>query len=68
MHRYRRKEIVEDGDAGGVGVSQGLVECIECDRTFSRQGDLKRHKCLMTRANHPRTARFSPMSDLRDVV
>ena len=46
MHRCRREEVVEDGAAGGVGVSYRQVECRECGRTFSIQGDLKRHKCL----------------------
>ena len=38
VRRCRREEVVEDGAAGGAGagVSQGLVECRECGRTFSR--------------------------------
>ena len=47
---YRREEIMEDSAAGGVGVSQGRVECRECGRTFSRSGDLKRHKCFDERS------------------
>ena len=53
VYRYRREEVVEDGTVGGVEISQGRVECRECGRTFSRQGDLKRHKCLDERSKPP---------------
>ena len=48
VHSCRREEVVEDDAAGvaGAWVSLGQVECRECGRTFSRQEDLKRHKCL----------------------
>ncbi len=78
VHRCRREEVVEDGAAGGtgvspvedgaaggIGVSPGRVECRECGRTFSRPGDLKRHKCLDERSKPVHEQR---VSDLQEMV
>jgi hypothetical protein len=46
VHKCSREEDLEEGTGGAAVVSQGCMECRECDRTFSRQGDLKRHKFL----------------------
>ena len=48
VDRYRSEELVEDDATGGMGahISLGQVEYRKFDRTFSKQGDLKRHKCL----------------------
>jgi hypothetical protein len=43
------EEDLEEGTGRAAVVSQGRVECRECSRTFSRQGDLKRHRCLHER-------------------
>jgi hypothetical protein len=40
------EEDLEEGTGEAAVVSQGCLECRECGRTFSRHGDLKRHKFL----------------------
>ena len=50
VHRCRRPEESPDSGGGRAAAPQGQVVCRECGRTFSRQGDLKRHKCLLERS------------------
>ena len=50
VHRCRRPEESPDSGGGTAAAPQGQVVCRECGRTISRQGDLKRHKCLLERS------------------
>ena len=53
MHSCRRQEEAEhapERSRGMAATSQGQVVGRDCGRTFRRQGDLKRHKCLQERS------------------
>ena len=50
VHRCRRPEESPDSGGGTAAAPHGQVVCRERGRTFSRQGDLKRHKCLLERS------------------
>ena len=45
--KCRRPEESPDSGGGTAAAPQGQVVCRECGEPFSRQGDLKRHKCLL---------------------
>ena len=49
VNRCRRPEESPDSGGGTAAAPQGQVVCRECGRTFSRQGHLKRHKCMEDR-------------------
>ena len=46
MHRVGGQRSHQISGGRTEAAPQGQVVCRECGRTFSRQGDLKRHKCL----------------------
>ena len=52
-HECKREEEpaaqAPDSETGTATASQGQVVCGECERTFRRQGDFKRHKWLTER-------------------
>ena len=53
MHKCRRKEKPEQqahDTSQHMRAPQRQVACRECRRTFHRQGDLKRRKCLTKRS------------------
>ena len=67
VHRCRRPEESPDSGGGTAAAPQGQVVCRECGRTFSRQGDLKRHKCLLE-TNRPVEERAHCATDGLGVV
>ena len=50
VERHRQKQAAARAGVRSNGSRE--VKCLQCNRTFRREGDRKRHKCVDERGNH----------------